>query len=180
MIDLNNEQKCWWKYKSCCHWKLRSRVNTFACLGNSLAVPIFRPSLALTKRSQVLVKHARDPRHDLRGAAAPVDHAHAPSRLVQRQNHSHRASLKKISPGFPRPDPIRRATYIRLRCHHGSYRHDGRRCRTSGRRARPPVIVPGWVRTRLKPFLRGFFFHNRDVSVGLIGYHFRLRSVPRA
>jgi hypothetical protein len=44
---------------------------------------------------------------------------------------------KKSGPGFPRPDPIRRAAYIRPRCHRGVILSGGRRCQIAELASRP-------------------------------------------
>src|SRR6202035_2405902 len=44
---------------------------------------------------------------------------------------------KKSGPGFPRPDPIFRAAYIRPRCHLDLYFHGHRRCQITKLAARP-------------------------------------------
>jgi len=44
------------------------------------------------------------------------------------RQHTSSHTSKKSGLGFPRPDPIRRATYTRPRCHPILYCHGSRRC----------------------------------------------------
>jgi hypothetical protein len=72
---------------------------------------------------------------DLFAHAAP-----ARSRFVHRHDRGHLYLSKKSGPGFPRPDPIWRATYIRPRCHRGFIL--SRSEPLSNRR--PSRFHPGW------------------------------------
>ena len=60
-----------------------------------------------------------------------------------------RNSSKKTGPGFPRPDPIRRATYIRPCCHRGFILSWRSRCQIVA--GNSPLIAP-FCRTFSSPF----------------------------
>jgi hypothetical protein len=54
-----------------------------------------------------------------RSADVLAEYCPARPRLVHCHDRGHVHLSKKIGPGFPRPIPIRRAAYIRPRCHRG-------------------------------------------------------------
>jgi hypothetical protein len=68
---------------------------------------------------------------DMRDLGAVLDHEQALPHPASDQVEW----LKKSGPGFPRPDLIRRAVYIRPRCHLNLYCQGDRRCQTGRHRA---------------------------------------------
>jgi hypothetical protein len=173
--------------------KFRQTVRNIGCLINPMAALIDRATLPrpITRRMRqrafvilnpcqiagTIRRTCRSGNSSRPRRAAVHRHARPSSSRAVSAHPSSRsrscAPLKKISPGFPRPILIRRAAYIRPCCHRGFI--SSRRSPLSNLPtvALTPPVRFAWTGSHLPvPPLSGFFFHNRDVSVGLIGYRF--------